>query len=114
MMVVDSCPYTVLSINEIKMGVMHLVNLLSINEKLLSNLPTSSTLPIRADDDIARALSWCEERVLAINESMVLDNSKTTVTDDSKPIHERQMELASLIEVIIITVYIDVCVCEWL
>ena len=88
-----------LAINDIKTGVMHVVNLLVINEKLLSNLPQSNAPAIRNDDDIAKALSWCEERVLAINESMVLDNSKTTVTDDSKPIHARQIELASLIEV---------------
>lgn len=37
----------------------------------------------RSDDDIAKALSWCEERVLAINESMLLDNSKTLAVRDT-------------------------------
>ena len=62
----------VLAINEIKTGVAHLVSLLAINEKLLSNLPSSNAPMIRVDDDIAKNLSWCEERVLAINESMLL------------------------------------------
>jgi hypothetical protein len=89
-----------MTINECKMGVLHLSNLLFVNEKLLSNLPSSKAPHIRSDEDIARVLSWCEERILAINESMVLDNStKAPVTDDSLPLQARQMELAALIEV---------------
>jgi hypothetical protein len=89
-----------MTINECKMGVLHLANLLFVNEKLLSNLPSSKVPVIRSDEDICRVLSWCEERILAINESMVLDNStKAPLVDDSLPLQARQMELAALIEV---------------
>jgi hypothetical protein len=36
--------------------------------------------------------------VLAINEALVLDASKPVGVDDSKPLHTRQTELASLIQ----------------
>lgn len=87
----------VLTINDIKTGVSHLVTLLAINEGLLCNLPSSNAPIIRVDEDIAKNLSWCEERVLAINESMLLDNSKT-MSDYSKPLHVRQIDLANTIE----------------
>ena len=48
-------------------------------------LPDSSALPqLTSDDDIAKVLSWCEERVIAINEALVLDSTKPVTTDDSQ------------------------------
>ena len=42
----------------------------------------------------------CEERVLAINEAMMLDSAKpaANVTDDQQGLFERQTQLASLVE----------------
>lgn len=42
----------------------------------------------------------CEERVLAVNEAMMLDSAKPAggVTDDTKPLNDRQTQLAALVE----------------
>jgi hypothetical protein len=87
-----------MSINEIRTGVVHIASLLSANEALLQNLPSSSPPILKSDNGIAKLLAWCEERVLAINEALVLDASKPVGVDDSKPLHTRQTELASLIQ----------------
>jgi hypothetical protein len=95
-----ACPHgsLVLSINEIRTGVVHIASFLSANDALLQNLPSSSPPVLKSDNGIAKLLAWCEERVLAINEALVLDASKPAGVDDSKPLHTRQTELASLIQ----------------
>lgn len=87
-----------LSINEIRTGVVHIASLLSANDELLQNLPQSTPPVMKSDAGIAKMLAWCEERVLAINEALVLDASKPAGIDDTKPLHARQTELASLIQ----------------
>jgi hypothetical protein len=91
--------WLVLNINEIRTGVVHIASLLQSNDSLLQNLPSSSPPIMKSDTSIAKMLAWCEERVLAINEALVLDASKPAGIDDSKPLYARQTELASLISV---------------
>lgn len=85
-------------INDAKAGVQHIVKYLDSNSKLLKNIPSSKPPNIIFDDDIVRALAWCEERVIAVNEALVLDASKPAGTDDSKPLPDRQIELAQLVQ----------------
>lgn len=88
-----------LLINEIRTGVQHMVSLLNANSKLLSNLPKSTPPSLTSDEDVAPVLSWCEERVLAIQEALVLDtnNNHASVANDNKPMYARQIELSTLI-----------------
>jgi hypothetical protein len=85
-------------INDVKAGVQHIVENLEANSKLLKNIPSSSLVKIVNDEDISRALAWCEERVIAVNEALVLDASKPAGTDDTKPLPKRQTELARLVK----------------
>jgi hypothetical protein len=89
---------SVLAINEIRTGVVHIASLLSANDDLLQNLPQSTPPVMKSDAGIVKMLAWCEERVLAINEALVLDASKPAGIDDTKPLHARQTELASLVQ----------------
>lgn len=89
---------SILLINEIRTGVQHLVSLLVGNAKILVNLPKSPLPTLATDEDVAPVLSWCEERVLAIQEALVLDTSSAhpAVYDNNK-LHERQIQLSNLI-----------------
>merc|ERR1711977_769445 len=69
---------TASTINDVKAGVEHMVKNLESNAHLLKNIPSSTAPKIVSDDDISRALAWCEERVIAVNEALVLDASKPT------------------------------------
>ena len=51
-------------INDAKAGVQHIVKHLDSNNKLLKNIPSSTAPTLVSDDDIVRALAWCEERVI--------------------------------------------------
>ena len=61
-------------INEVRTGVTHVMNLLTVNHKMLHNLPKSK--PPSVNDSVIKCLSWCEERILAINEAQMVDTSK--------------------------------------
>lgn len=89
---------SILLINEIRTGVQHLVSLLVSNAKILTNLPKSPLPILASDEDVAPVLSWCEERVLAIQEALILDTSSAhpAVYDNNK-LHERQIQLSNLI-----------------
>ena len=76
-------------INNAKAGVQHIVKYLDSNSKLLKNIPSSTPPTVSSDNDIIKALAWCEERVIAVNEALVLDASKPAGTDDSKPLPHR-------------------------
>jgi hypothetical protein len=90
---------SIISINEVRTGVNHLLVLLSCNSKMLQNLPRSVQPQIRSTSDIGNCLSWIEERILAVNEAMALDNSKpSSQIDDSKPFFERQIDLAVIVQ----------------
>jgi len=84
-------------INDVKVGVQHIVHTLVANEKLLKNIPSANPVKLMSDADISKALSWCEERVIAVNEALVLDSSKPAEAYDTKPLPERQIELARLV-----------------
>jgi len=87
-----------LTINEMRSGVMHIASLIEANERILAKLPGNAAPPaFHSEEDITKVLSWCEERVIAINEALVLDSTKPTTTDDTQPLHSRQAELASLV-----------------
>jgi hypothetical protein len=92
---------SVLNINEVRTGVVHIAQLLSVNETLLQNLPSSNPPIMKSESGIAKMLAWCEERVLAINEALVLDASKPNQMDDSKPLCDRQTDLAQLIQALL-------------
>lgn len=92
---------SVMNINEVRTGVVHIAQLLSVNENLLQNLPSSSPPVMKSESGIAKMLAWCEERVLAINEALVLDASKPNQMDDSKPLCDRQTDLAQLIQALL-------------
>ena len=92
---------SVLNINEVRTGVVHIAQLLSVNESLLQNLPSSTPPVMKSESGIAKMLAWCEERVLAINEALVLDASKPNQMDDSKPLCDRQTDLAQLIQALL-------------
>ena len=92
---------SVLNINEVRTGVVHIAELLTANESLLQNLPSSNPPVMKSESGIAKMLAWCEERVLAINEALVLDASKPNQMDDSKPLCDRQTDLAQLIQALL-------------
>jgi len=90
-------------INEVKSGVSHIMTLLRANAKLLTSLPRH---PHPNDDsDVVASLSWCEERLLAINEVIMLEATKpisgTSVmegdTQVSSSLYQRQAALASAV-----------------
>lgn len=90
-------------INEVRTGVTHLMNMLVMNSKMLHNLPKSRPPSIDGDAGVARCLSWCEERVLAINETQMADTSKPKANasgteEKEKSLFTRQVELAEAIE----------------
>jgi hypothetical protein len=93
-----------LMINEIRSGVQHIINTLQANSKLLQALPASSPPYLEGDEDIARGLSWCEERVLAINEALVLDNAGSKAQggvhadSSNNSIYDRQTSLAHAVQ----------------
>lgn len=87
----------VMTINEIRTGVLHICTLLTCNDALLQNLPNSNPPTLKSDGGIVKILGWCEERILAINEALVLDASKPVVSEEGKSLYARQADLASAI-----------------
>ena len=94
-------------INEIRLGVTTIMAMLDANEKLLQNLPKGQRPPpMLSDQDIAANLTWCEERITAMTEAMVLDagGASKVVVQGSKPeeeklpLHQRQANLAKLVQ----------------
>ena len=88
------------NINDVRSGTAHLMELLVVNSKLLQGLPKSATPKLDSDEDIVRCLSWMEERILGINEAIMLESGKPSggTTDDTKSLPARQTELAQLVE----------------
>ena len=97
-------------VNEIRLGVTTIVTLLGANEKVLVNLPrTQPPPPMASDQDIATSLTWCEERVTAMSEAMVLDTgggkaaaaaqgaAKDGENGEKETLFQRQVELAKLV-----------------
>jgi hypothetical protein len=90
-------------INSIRSGVLHIVGELEANKKMLVNVPASNPPKFSSDDDIVRLLSWCEERLLAINEALVLESTKPGGAGDvtSKPLSTRQTDLAAAVQIMV-------------
>lgn len=96
-------------INEIRLGVTTIMALLNANEKVLANLPkTRRPTPMTSDQDITPRLTWCEERITAMSEAMVLDGGGNKATaaaaahggkqDEEKlSVFQRQVNLAKLV-----------------
>ena len=97
-------------INEIRLGVTTIVTLLDANEKMLVNLPrTQHPPPMASDQDVAASLTWCEERVTAMSEAMVLDTGggkaaaavqgggKDGDGGEKETLFQRQVQLAKLV-----------------
>ena len=92
-------------INEVRTGVGHIMNLLNVNSRMLHNLPKSVIPQMKSHDDITICLSWCEERILAINEAQMVDSSNTkgaggaaASSEESKPLFARQTDLAVAVQ----------------
>ena len=93
-------------INEVRTGVGHIMNLLSVNARMLHNLPKSIPPKMKSGDDVAACIAWCEERILAINEAQMVDSSNTKGAgaasgnsgDDNKPFFTRQTDLAVAVQ----------------
>jgi hypothetical protein len=100
MRVQKSLDKTLKMINDCRTGTKHLMDLLTVNAKLLHPLPRSIPPRLESDEDIIRCLSWMEERILGINEAIMLDAGKPQggVTDDTKSLPARQTELAQLVQ----------------
>lgn len=91
----------VYSINEVRTSIAHIVNLLSINSRLLSALPRSNPPSLKEEKDLIPCLSWCEDRITAINEALAMDANKPSganTTDDTRSISHRQVELTNLLQ----------------
>lgn len=90
---------TMVVANEVKTGITHLINLIQANAKLMGALPKSAPPRLATDNDMIYALSWCEERVLAINEALMLESSKPSnaISEENKLLSSRQSELATII-----------------
>ena len=106
-------------INEVRTGVSHLMSLISVNHKLLHSLPRSKAPSLSSPDEIATCLSWCEERILAVNEAALVDNPKpkaTTNQEDSKTLSlsDRQTELADTIQSMIKNKDVNQSTGKWL
>lgn len=85
------------TIGEARVAVSHLMRLLIINSKLLSNLPRSPPPDLNSDADLTACLSWCEDRLIALNEALTMDANRPNNTEENKPIAQRQTELAALV-----------------
>jgi hypothetical protein len=112
---------TVKLINEVKMGVWHLMSLIDANKSIFTSLPknpapnldvATSNNAMAQDHLVVQGLHWCEERLLAINEVMMLDATKQISTSNQpasattnpvdqdltcQPIHQRQTKLATAV-----------------
>lgn len=100
-------------LNEIRVALTNLIALLEANNKLMSALPQKPAPPLQSNADIAEALTWCEDKVIAITEVLLYDTSKLAgkpsagkwqkldVTNDNQPLPERQAELAALMETLL-------------
>lgn len=88
-------------ISDVRTAVAYLINLMSINAKLLYALPKSEPPAIRTSDDIMTGISWFEDRIIALSEALAMDANKPTganTADDNKPLSERQLDLALLVQ----------------
>lgn len=81
-------------IHSVKLAVIHLMSLLTANDSILHNLPIDPPLSMESQDtltlnkkmqsnlsanyysEIGKGLSWCEGRILAINEFMMIETAK--------------------------------------
>lgn len=87
-------------VSEVRTAIAHLINILEINNKLLSGLPRSTPPPLNTDEDMAACLSWCEDRLIALNEALTMDTNRPapSANEENKPIALRQTELAALVQ----------------
>jgi hypothetical protein len=89
------------TVSDVRTAVASLIHLMAINSRLLYALPKSEPPKILTNDDIAAGISWFEDRITALSEALAMDANKPTganTADDNKPLSERQMDLALLIQ----------------
>jgi hypothetical protein len=88
-------------VSDVRTAVGCLIHLMTINAKLLHALPKSEPPAIKSSDDIMLGISWFEDRIMALSEALAMDANKPTganTADDNKPLHERQLDLALLVQ----------------
>lgn len=90
-------------LNQVRMGVGHIMEILRVNEPLLSNLPKSKPPKLVSDADLAPCLYWMEERIQAISEATNLENTQQKGGNKEvvKSFFERQVDLAVAVQDII-------------
>jgi hypothetical protein len=84
-------------ISEVRTAISHVMGLLKINSKLLAALPRTSAPDLNSDQDMVACLSWCEDRIIALNEALTMDANRPNAANNeekSKPLSQRQADLA--------------------
>ncbi|RYH32334.1 hypothetical protein EON65_00715 [archaeon] len=84
-------------ISEAKTAISHIMGLLKVNSRLLSALPRSTAPELQTDQDMVPCLSWCEDRIIALNEALTMDANRPNAganEEKSKPMPQRQADLA--------------------
>lgn len=88
---------TVHVVSEVRTAIAHIMGLLTINSKLLAALPRTPAPQLTNDSDMAACLSWCEDRIIALNEALTMDANRPNAASNeekSKPLAQRQADLA--------------------
>jgi len=81
-------------INEVRTGVSHMMTLLGANIKILKLVYKSPEPKLKSDGDIINALTWAEECMMAVNETMTLASKPIQGMEETKPFLDRQIDLA--------------------
>jgi hypothetical protein len=81
-------------INEVRTGVTHVMTLLGANIKILKQVYKTPQPKLKNDSDIINALTWAEECVMAVNETMTLASKPVQGMEEAKPFFDRQIDLA--------------------
>eukprot|EP00981_Chlorochromonas_danica_P014262 scaffold7649_cov165-Ochromonas_danica.AAC.2 len=84
-------------VSEVRTAISHIMSLLVVNSKLLAALPRIPPPSLQTDQDLVTCLSWCEERIIALNEALTMDANRpnaATNEEKSKPLAQRQADLA--------------------
>jgi hypothetical protein len=93
-------------LRDLRGGIDTVSSQLTKNYKLLHNLPRNDYVSAgKTDEDLIKSLSWVEERLASVNDAMTLDPNKPTgsaITDETKPLPDRQIEAAALIQTLVL------------
>jgi len=80
--------------SEVRTGVNHLMTFLGANIKILKLIYKTPQPKLKGDADIITAITWAEECIMAVNESMTLASKPMQGMEETKPFLDRQIDLA--------------------